>query len=84
MSWTLSDHVCKKCFGRVLLSGDKARCADCGIEGEGGHESICACGAKMADGGDAGLRCIRNPQYSTVMPREIAVVHKSALGVGYV
>jgi len=81
--WSLSDHVCRECLGRILIrqTGDttQALCADCGAEAAGDHKSLCACGAKMADGTDAGLRCVINPEFSPSMPQKIAIVHKSRI-----
>ena len=48
--WAISDHLCSKCFGRVLVSddGSVARCSNCGHSASGGPESICCCGVRMA------------------------------------
>lgn len=79
--WAISPHVCRLCFGRLLVrqvaGREQARCAECGEQRDGEIEVLCCCGAKMADGTDAGLRCIPNDNRSPAMPNEIVVVHKS-------
>jgi len=83
--WALSDHVCRECLGRVLTrkvgTVRQALCADCGREANGEPDSLCCCGSKMSDGTDAGLRCVKNPDFSPTLPQQIAVVHKSRLNV---
>ena len=67
-SWTITDHVCRVCMGRILTTRRDgklvSRCADCEIEAVGSHKALCACGAKTRAGKDAGLRCIRNESHS--------------------
>lgn len=84
--WTIQDHICRKCFGRVLgaLEGDSMtwRCSNCGYEVSGDQVSaICCCGIRYKKGGrkgsknvapqDAGIRCIRNPHPTTEFCCEI-------------
>jgi hypothetical protein len=75
--WTLTEHCCRCCFGRVLFrktfDGRKLyRCANCGVEREGKDEtSICSCGIKLKTRIDAGIRCVRNDQPSPECPVEI-------------
>lgn len=52
--WTLTDHACAGCFGRVLRSARGPvvyRCANCGQEEAGvkglEHPPICACSVKF-------------------------------------
>ncbi|MGO8915408.1 MAG: hypothetical protein ACLQJR_05820 [Stellaceae bacterium] len=73
-AWQLLPHVCRQCFGRLLkrLMPDGAiitRCADCGVETNGSHQSLCACGI---DTGVARvkLRCIKNRTPSPEAPAE--------------
>lgn len=77
--WALTDHACRACLGRVLVTGSpgakRYRCAECGIEGEGRVQSICACGATLRGGKNAGFRCVRNPAVSAETPAEIVVRH---------
>lgn len=49
------------------------RCTDCGKEVAGRHESLCACGAKLMDGRNAGLRCVLNANRTPELPNEICV-----------
>lgn len=58
ITWTLADHLCRKCGGRVLQSASGVgptaggnplyKCADCGEAGVAhGPSVICWCGLKM-------------------------------------
>ncbi len=78
--WLVTDHVCRGCFGRVLATADKklARCADCAAVGVKVPD-VCACGAMLMTGVNAGLRCVKNPNVSIECPAEIVVSY-----VGYV
>ncbi|WP_295442998.1 hypothetical protein [uncultured Thiodictyon sp.] len=66
-TWELTDHVCRRCFGRVLsrrlASGClHARCANCGAQVTGEPiEALCCCGLLTTQGRDAQFRCARNP-----------------------
>lgn len=75
--WVITDHVCRACLGRVLVSKEKgrkvARCADCGLTADGGHEAICACNTTRKGGRHAWTRCVPNPNKSTEFPQEIMV-----------
>lgn len=62
-AYTLTDHACRQCFGRVLRSAKAPttyRCANCGLQepARRGMEypPICACGTRIG-GRDAGIRC---------------------------
>lgn len=75
--WEITDHVCRVCFGRVLVGvGDNnkglARCADCGVTGAV-VKAICTCGIPMNTGGNGGLRCMKNPRITIENPAEIVV-----------
>lgn len=78
--WDLTEHVCRICLGRVLRRKAEAggfffRCADCGLERAGRVEAICACGAKLKTGKNAGLRCRANPDGPSVEnPAEVVVL----------
>jgi hypothetical protein len=60
-TWSMVDHICRTCGGRIVASADGARvrCAECGSSATGGHEEICWCGALPA-GSRARLKCVRN------------------------
>lgn len=72
--WRITDHVCRVCFGRVLVwpQGTEARCADCGATAQS-VRALCACGATLRTGGNAGLRCERNPDQRPECPAEIVI-----------
>lgn len=67
-NWSKTAHVCRVCFGRVLVretfgGGRVYQCACCGAEAQGENESvICACGIKLKTKIDAGIRCVPNEQ----------------------
>lgn len=75
--WVITAHVCRCCFGRVLMreAFDRKktfRCSNCGIEAEGRTEAaICSCGIKLKTGVDAGIRCGPNPDKTPEFPSEI-------------
>jgi len=64
--WRIEDHVCSRCFGRVLsrpagTGVNVYRCADCGLSATGrSARVICSCGIKLRGTTDMGIRCIRN------------------------
>lgn len=75
--WSISDHVCRACFSRVLVreTFDRRkifRCSNCEIEAEGRSESaICCCGIKLKTGVDAGIRCHRQESPSPEFPSRV-------------
>jgi hypothetical protein len=78
VAWALTDHVCRRCLGRVLArttaDGRRlARCADCGIEAAGDHPAVCACGADLGTA-KVRLRCARQAQPTPEVPCEIVAV----------
>lgn len=76
-AWLLTDHLCRACFGRVLKHAEEPtwRCSNCGLSHTGGtHASICACGIKLRNGRNAGLRCTPNNEPTPELPGEIVVV----------
>lgn len=81
--WRVTPHACRICFGRILqrfVGGrHQTMCAECGTTVEGSHKALCCCGTKMADGKDAGLRCIKNPHVTPETPHQVIVRHVSAL-----
>jgi hypothetical protein len=75
-AWSITDHVCQTCFGRVLRRlGEPVeyRCASCGAAGRADVETVCACGARHGNGRLIGLVCVPNPWRSPVAPAEIVV-----------
>lgn len=84
--WVIQDHICRKCFGRILSCEHEGqthfKCSNCGYETTGTDVSaICCCGIKYKKGGrkgsknvapvDAGIRCIPNPHITTEFCCEI-------------
>lgn len=84
--WVITDHVCRVCFGRVLMreTFDRRRvyrCSNCGVETEGKTEAaICCCGMKLKTGVDAGIRCQANPDRSPEWPSEITAAQATVPG----
>jgi hypothetical protein len=88
--WTLADHACRHCLGRIIERDRVFRCSVCGATAEGSPRPICGCGITV--GGDhakpAGFRCGPNPKRSPVSPSEVlilfgerpAVVHSAGGG----
>jgi len=83
--WTLTDHVCRACFGRIVAreTFDRRhvyRCTNCGAEREGRTESVlCCCGIRLKSGVDAGIRCQRNPEPTPEFPSEIVAAQAEIL-----
>lgn len=74
--WGIVDHICRCCFGRVLMrQGDGVKvykCSCCGIEAEGRTEAvICTCGIKLKTGADAGIRCHESTNKTPEFPAQI-------------
>lgn len=79
--WRITDHACRACMGRVLsrTTFDHKRlfrCANCGIEREGGApSSLCCCGIRFGKAQrDAGIRCVPNPQRTPECMSEIVAM----------
>lgn len=76
--WRILDHACRHCFGRLLQSGSRIRCADCGAEVHGPVQDLCVCGATLRQSGrSAGLQCRVNPAPSPRQPSQIVIVYFS-------
>lgn len=75
--WQITSHICRVCFGRVLMreAFDRRktyRCSCCGAEADGASEAaVCCCGIKLKTGIDAGIRCTPNEARSPEFPAEI-------------
>lgn len=81
--WTVEDHVCRHCLGRILsrpgAAGRVYLCAMCGHEDASGvlprlggrqHPQFCACSMKFGHK-DAGVRCEVNEAPSPDLPQQI-------------
>lgn len=75
--WVITPHICRVCFGRVLMreAFDRRktyRCSNCGAEADGASEAVvCCCGIKLKTGADLGVRCEVNKNRSPEFPAEI-------------
>lgn len=85
--WTITPHICRVCFGRVLMREafdhrKTFRCSNCGAEAPGHSEAaVCCCGIKLKTGVDAGIRCAANTERSPEWPAEITATQAVAPGV---
>lgn len=71
-AFSLTDHACKHCGGRILQAGDQFRCANCAVIGMGTVTTVCGCGAfPNVRGG--GYRCGKNPAKTAENPAEIVI-----------
>lgn len=76
-SWRIEDHVCRVCFNRVLSrpadeGGRIYRCTGCGLEAAGHAPSVvCACGMRLKNGRDLGVRCVLNESPSPEAPVQV-------------
>lgn len=76
----LTPHCCRVCFGRVLARETfdhkrVYRCSNCSIEKEGRSEAaICACGMKLKNGVDAGIRCQAQEHPTPEFPSQVVAV----------
>ena len=77
-TWTITDHICAICFGRILRSTDKTRtcCSNCGIESREQWEDLCCCGIRLKKGRDAGIRCVKNPDPGPGLPAQVVAMEK--------
>lgn len=83
VTYTLTDHCCRACLGRVLqaVDGSHHRCAECGATAVGTVHHLCACGTRLKTGRSAGLCCQRNPDPPTPeAPAEIVVMCVGPVG----
>jgi hypothetical protein len=81
--WSLADHACRFCLGRVLRHKNTFRCSDCGVSCQGGEDGIpkeiCGCGMKVdairqRTGTTDVFRCGPNPHRSHNSPAEIVIL----------
>jgi hypothetical protein len=80
-AWTLTEHCCRVCFGRVLkrIAEDGqpiVLCCDCGAAAEGDHDALCACGAELGPA-KVRLQCQRQAEPTPEAPCEIVAVEVS-------
>lgn len=80
--WTVTDHLCRECLGRILYRVDGAaagthQCSNCAADAAGAIEALCSCGLRLKDGKDMGFRCLPNPKRGPDFPAEIVVTRKA-------
>jgi hypothetical protein len=76
-TWRILDHVHSACFGRLLARTEGCgtqivKCSCCGVEAEGSHTALCACGINTGLK-RVKLRCAPNTAPSPECSDEIVV-----------
>lgn len=73
--WSLTDHSCKVCLGRILeAEGDLFMCSACEAETSGVPDAICGCGIRVGESKrDGGFRCAQNPERSPRNPSAVVI-----------
>lgn len=74
--WSLVDHACRFCAGRIVRQGPVYRCSCCGVKTHSRVEDICGCGIRVSLGKTkkpSGYRCGQNPRISQRNPAEIVI-----------
>jgi hypothetical protein len=84
MRYSMTDHCCRRCRGRILCSDDGVYvCAECGLITDddddcANHhvEDICCCGITLRGGKDARLRCtiIDREKRTAAVPYMLGVI----------
>lgn len=84
----MTPHVCRVCFGRVLVRHSTGnlvvhKCSSCGTEVETEHVSgLCACGIRLRNKRDAGIRCMINDRRTPENPAQIIAQQIDASLIG--
>ena len=81
-TWSVTNHACSRCFGRVLQAqgGTTYRCSGCEAEATGSPAGICGCGIAVGPiamrAGLAGSRfhCGPNPRRGADSPAQISIL----------
>jgi hypothetical protein len=79
--YSMTDHCCRHCLGRILVRRNVYVCSVCEVESQGRPTGICACGMTAAKDAalPAGLRnayrCGINPDRSGINPARIVVLY---------
>ena len=78
-TWTITPHVCRQCFGRILQSGATFRCSGCGAEAADSPTAICGCGVLVRPiglraGRGGSFHCGPNPRRGPDSPAQIAIL----------
>jgi hypothetical protein len=74
-TWRITDHICRslKCGGRILErmdlpAGALFMCSQCEATTTDMIESLCACGVRLQENKDLGVRCWPNPDIDADHP----------------
>lgn len=87
VGWAIEDHVCRVCFGRILMreTFDRRRiyrCSNCGAEAEGRTAAVvCSCGIKLKTNVDAGIRCQVHDTPTPEFPSQVVAVQAEVPGI---
>lgn len=71
--WTLTDHACRYCGGRILANGGQFSCATCGAVTQHEPHGICGCGMMQVGRARGSFRCVANPDKGAHSPAEIVI-----------
>jgi hypothetical protein len=80
-AFSLTDHACRVCLGRILLRDGVYMCSVCETSATGRVEAICGCGMKSLGGRDlpkglsGAYRCAVNAERSVINPARIVVMY---------
>lgn len=75
VSYSLVNHACRHCGGRVLQAGEFYRCSVCAAGSIGSPKEMCGCGVlPNAKLGRSQMRCGINPNKSVQSPAEIVIL----------
>lgn len=69
-SWSVVDHACRFCGGRILEQDGLFSCPTCGANGTGRVTLLCGCGVIA---GRRLFRCALNPSPSPVNPARVII-----------
>ena len=73
--FSLTDHACRVCLGRILERDGMFVCAICGAEAQGVPDAICGCGLRARDvRKTGGFRCAPNPQPTPANPARVVIM----------
>jgi hypothetical protein len=81
LEFTLTDHCCRHCMGRILVRNRIYMCSVCECEALGKVEAICACGMRSASQRDLprdlrqAYRCGINPNRTIANSARIIVFY---------
>jgi hypothetical protein len=86
--WTLVQHCCRFCLGRIASDGETYHCTNCGVEAAGVRDgkpvAICGCGMRPSPKSKGHLKsfaCGPNPDRTPQNPAEIVILFAGAAAV---